>query len=725
MVRFRPVVAALATIVLGATGLSTGASAAPHDPSAAQSHVGAPLTASVPDLGLVPVPAKLTQKTSEPGFTVNRKTVILAAPDAMASAELLAQVMRRSTGYPLPVKPLHPKSAQQQIQQVQQEVQQHVQQPVRKANAIVLESATPQEVPSAAEGYRLESSTHDVRISAVTDHGFFNGMRTLLQLLPGFIHSSQAVRSQWVIPAVDIQDAPRFSHRAIMLDVARSFLTVDEVKSVLDHMADVKMSVLHLHLADDQGWRIQVTNDGRVPGDDIDYTRLTSISGATAMGTHGGQGFPEKGRTGFYTQDDYRELVKYAAERHITVIPEIDLPGHTNAALHAIPQLNTPGSSHAATAENPTAPANGTGSVGYSYLDPNSPVTFTFIKHVLTQLAEITPGQYMHVGGDESHDMTKRYGTAGYTEFLAKVKHIVDETGKKPMGWNEYASVPLEPGDAVQYWWGDTSHTVAAVKDRGAKVVMSRGQSSYLDQKYNAKTPLGLAWACSGTCDVRQYYDWDPGTVVKGIDDSGILGPEAPLWSETVRGVSQAEFLVWPRAIAHAEIGWSPQNRRNVDQFLQRLAHQGVALTAEGANFYDTPQAKWSAEVAGIDAQARADRPATMDVGLIAAPGTVVSADKQQLGPDLKDDADGVSASVLTEGTKAVIDWGDGSTSPATLNLKDPRSSIRRTGMIGVSGNHRYASAGTYQGTITVNSPAAGGSTASAMKVPFTVTVRR
>src|SRR5699024_555924 len=206
----------------------------------------------------------------------------------------------------------------------------------------------------------------------------------------------------------------------------------------------------------------------------------------------------ELGHTGYYTQEDYSDIVAYAADRHITVVPEIDLPGHTNAALHAIPELNTPGSSHEATEYEPTAPANGTGSVGYSYLDPDSELSFTFIEHVLGQIADLTPGEYLHIGGDESHAMTSRYGIAGFNAFVARTIDIVHDLGKKPIGWTEISAGTLNPGDAVQYWVGGTADVERAVNQEGAKVLMSRGVSSYIDMKYHSKTPIGLTWACSG-----------------------------------------------------------------------------------------------------------------------------------------------------------------------------------------------------------------------------------
>lgn len=219
------------------------------------------------------------------------------------------------------------------------------------------------------EAYRVEVTPEAVKVSAASGHGLFNATQTLRQLLPAAIEAD-GVLADWHIPGGTVVDWPQYSYRGLMIDVARSFLTVEEMKQIIDAAAWVKVSGLHLHLSDDQGWRIKITNDGRVEDDTIDYTRLTEVSGATAMTERGYD--DEKGRTGFYTQGDYREIVAYAQARHITVIPEIDLPGHTIGALAAIPELNTPGSSHEATAEQPLCPPDGSADVGHSYLDPHS-----------------------------------------------------------------------------------------------------------------------------------------------------------------------------------------------------------------------------------------------------------------------------------------------------------------------------------------------------------------
>ncbi|QQM67569.1 family 20 glycosylhydrolase [Actinomyces weissii] len=634
-------------------------------------------------LHLVPLPTDLQDDsaTKQP-FTLDPSSrVVVAGDKGAAVAEILASELRAATGYEIPV----------------------VESNGAKDTDIVLATGDPAVGKGRAqEAYSLTVSSEGVLVTASSDHGLFNGTRTLKQLFPPAVESPTAVTQVWTAPAVSIKDAPRFEYRSIMLDPARSFLPVEDVKKIIDQMGDLKMSSLHLHLADDQGWRIEITNDGRVQGDTIDYTRLTEVSGKTSMNTHDRAPDNELGRTGFYTQAQYKEIVAYAGAKHITVIPEIDLPGHTNAALHAIPELNTAGASHQGTSEQPTAPANGTGSVGYSYLDPDSEVSYTFMRHVLKQVAAMTPGPYLHVGGDESHDFVTRHGIADFNEMVRRIGEIVRETGKNRLGWSEIATSTLQAGDGVQYWVGDTRNVTRAVTREGAKVLMTKADAAYLDQKYTPKTPIAISWACSGDCDLRHYYTWDPATVIGGVDDSKLLGLEGPLWSETQRGGDQTEFLLWARAASHAEIGWSEQSDRDVNDFVKRMVTQGSRWAFEHTNYFDSPQVTWGVDLAGTAGlTAPTGQEVTLPLGLLSAPGT--KTDGTSLTVDTVDDADGRSASVLPAGSSVSVSWGDGSAdTTATIKADRPRTAYYAAGLYRLLGSHRYASAGDYTLTLTV-----------------------
>ncbi|MGW8886154.1 family 20 glycosylhydrolase [Streptomyces sp. NPDC055749] len=622
----------------------------------------APSTA-VGGIALIPRPVVVQQDDDKKPFVLRPSLVVVAHGEAARVGEQLAAQLRRATGFPVPVRP---NGGDDSIRVT-----------VDPAAAYTVKGAAP-----TPESYVLDVNRGSVTITARTAHGAFNGVQTLRQLLPAWADSATPVVTDWHVPATHIEDTPRFSYRGVMLDVARSFQEVDEVKNYIDTLSRMKMSVLHLHLADDQGWRIQITNDGKAPGDPIDYTALHRESGATAMNQRGYRG--ELGRTGYYTQQQYRDIVAYAKERFVTVVPEVDVPSHTNAALHAIPQLNTARSLPAPDPETGVVDWNGTGNVGYSALDERHDPTYTFVKHVFRQLAEMTGGPYVHIGGDESHAM----GHERYVDFVSRaVPEVKAATGAGIMGWSEYAEAGLDQkpgfwdGSVVQYWVG-SGDWVRDFIDKGGKAVVSAAGGSYLDQKYTAATPIGLTWACGGTCDFQRYYEWDPTTTVSGgIPEAGVLGVEGPLWSETVRGGDQADFLTLPRAAAILETGWTPREQKNVADFGARLAQLGPHLTVADANFYESPGARWAASVAGTDAIAPRAVASRIELGLVAAPGTKVSDDGNQIVPDtVSTDGDPASASALTEPLTATAACGE-RVLPVTFTQSRARDSLHAAGL--------------------------------------------
>lgn len=551
--------------------------------------------------------------------------------------------------------------------------------------------------PSPDEAYSLDVTADGAVITAPAAHGLFNGTTTLRQLFPAMIESDTPVNATWSAPAVEIEDAPRFVHRGVQLDPARSFIEVDEVKAIIDTLASFKQSRLHFHLADDQGWRIEITNGGKAEGDPVDYTRLTEISGQSAMLSHGNAYKSELGRTGYYTQDEYKEIVAYAAERFVTLIPEIDVPGHTKAMLHAIPELNSEGTAPATTVYGTTMEQND-GDVGESTLDVDNPQTWVSLRHIFGQLAAITPGEYIHIGGDEAHVTPHE----SFVSFVEQSVALVRDLGKKPIGWTEISySGKLSEGDVIQYWIGDLSHVANAVS-QGAKVIASRANAAYLDMKYHPKTPIGLTWAGQG--DLDHYYNWDPADVVPNADEADILGPEAPLWSETHRGGDQNEFLIFPRAISHAEVGWTPRAQRDVGEYLDRMAGIGPRLAVMGSNFYDGNRVEWETDAAGADAQAGTGSSARIEVAHVVAPGTKVSEDGTAIAVDSVDDADGASRSALAAPLTATIDFGDGSAPVAgTFTTDAPRTPVAAAGLYRIGAEHSYAAAGSHEVTVTLS----------------------
>jgi hexosaminidase len=359
------------------------------------------------------------------------------------------------------------------------------------------------------------------------------------------------------LPAVHVRDAPRYEWRGAMLDVARHFFTVDEVKRYVDLLALHKMNRLHLHLADDQGWRIEIKK----------WPDLTAKGGATEVGGTPG---------GFYTQAQYADIQAYAADRFITIVPEIDMPGHTNAALSAYGELNCKGQA--------PPPFTGT-AVGFSAMCVEMDFTYLFIDDVVKEIAAMTKGPYFHMGGDEVKTLTP----AQYRTFVERVQTIIQKHGKQMIGWDEVAAVTLLPTSIVQHWRPDAAHGELG---RAPHLILSPGNRTYLDMKYDRDTALGLSWA--GLIPVKTAYDWDPAALVPEASGRAILGVEAPIWSETLATIRDAEYLAMPRLAAIAELGWSPARAHDWESFRVRLGAQGPRWTAMGINFYRAPEIPWA-----------------------------------------------------------------------------------------------------------------------------------
>jgi hexosaminidase len=410
--------------------------------------------------------------------------------------------------------------------------------------------------------YTLDVTEKSINIVGDDLAGVFYGLQTLRQLLPpAFEYEAIRPRGRNAqpvqIPALHIEDQPRFSWRGAMLDVARHFLTVEEVKRYVDLMALHKLNRLHLHLADDQGWRIEIRS----------WPRLTTHGGSSEVG--GGPG-------GFYTQEQYADIVKYAADRFVTIVPEIDMPGHTNAALASYGELNC---------DDVARPLYTGTEVGFSAFCVEKEVTYKFIDDVVREIAALTPGPFFHIGGDEVKTLT----AGQYNAFIERVQGIVQSHGKRVVGWDEIAAAKLLPGSIVQHWRPKTTPAEAIAK--GAQVIMSIADRAYIDMKYDEFTPIGLTWA--GIVRVQTAYEWDPATVAQGVPENAVLGVEAPLWAETIANINDVEFLAFPRLAAIAEMGWSKQADRTWEDFRVRLGAQGPRWVALGMNFYRSPEIPW------------------------------------------------------------------------------------------------------------------------------------
>ncbi len=410
---------------------------------------------------------------------------------------------------------------------------------------------------AGGEAYDLKVTATGATLKASSPAGLFYGVQTLRQILPPILEHDAARPRPIAIPQVEITDRPRFGWRGAMLDVARHFFSVEDVKRYLDLLALHKMNRLHLHLSDDQGWRIEIKS----------WPNLTALGARTEVGGTVG---------GFYTQEQYKEIVAYARERFIDIVPEIDMPGHTNAALASYPELNCDG----------VAPPLYTDiKVGFSCLCVADERTYGFIDDVVREIAALTPGPFFHVGGDE----VKKLADAEYAQFINRAQDIVERHGKRMIGWDEVALASLHQGSVVQHWRPGTK--LGNVAANGSKLIMSPANRAYLDMQYDTSTHLGLFWA--GRIEVKDAYGWDPATLMEGVGEGSILGVEAPLWTETLANIREVESMAFPRLAAIAEIGWSAQAARDWDDFKVRLGAQGPRWQAMGVNFYRSPQIPW------------------------------------------------------------------------------------------------------------------------------------
>jgi hexosaminidase len=409
------------------------------------------------------------------------------------------------------------------------------------------------------EGYSLTITTDHVTLCAPQPAGLFRGIQTIRQLLPASIENQAPQPGPWAIATGTIRDYPRFAWRGAMLDVARHFFKLQDVKRFIDLLAYYKLNCLHLHLSDDQGWRIMIQS----------WPNLAKKGGSTAVG--GGSG-------GYYTQEDYADIIAYAKTRYITVVPEIDMPGHTHAALVSYAELNCDG----------VAPALYTGiDVGFSSLCIEKEVTYRFIDDMIRELAALTPGPYIHIGGDEALATP----ITEYKAFVERVQAIVQSHGKQMIGWEEIAQIDLLDTSLAQHWSSDLARQAVA---QGARLIMSPASRSYMDMKYDPSTVLGSCWA--GYVSVQDAYSWDPALELQGVVEDDIIGVEAPLWTETIQTIQDIEFMAFPRLLGYAEIGWSPIAGRHWLEYKIRLGAHGPRLAGLGVNFYRSPEIEWETE---------------------------------------------------------------------------------------------------------------------------------
>jgi hexosaminidase len=489
----------------------------------------------MPPLPLIPLPLNIERLPEY--FCLTSNTILISEDSDPANVEYLRQRLMTATGYTFPIGTGQP-AGPAVILQLRQDI-----------------------TNLGEEGYTLAVKRDSVKLKAPSKSGLFRAIQTLLQLLPPEIESRRPIPEvEWIIPGVKISDQPRFSWRGFMLDEGRHFQGKETVKLLLDVMASLKMNIFHWHLTEDQGWRLEIKN----------FPRLTEI-GSQRPGTSQNlldmvrgchDGIPHRG---YYTQDDIRDIVAYAASRHITIIPEIEMPGHSMAALAAYPQYSCTG---------------GPFDVGTRFAIfkevycPGKEATFTFLQNILSEVMALFPGPYIHIGGDEAPkarwkkcpDCQRRISQEGLSDvhelqtyFINRIARYLAAHNRKIIGWNAVLSPDLLPDAMIQYWVGNRKSVFNAIR-RGRQIINSAYLEYYLDHSYSL-TPLS------------RIYNYDPLFPGLSVNErQNIIGVEAPLWTEFVPNRARLDYQTFPRLLAVAETGWTARAQKDFSSFSTRLA---------------------------------------------------------------------------------------------------------------------------------------------------------
>ncbi|MDB5196553.1 MAG: beta-N-acetylhexosaminidase [Flaviaesturariibacter sp.] len=460
---------------------------------------------------------------------------------------------------------------------------------------------TKPEAVLGTEGYRLSVTSTGVTIIANSAAGLFYGSQTLVQLLPNEIESSEVASNvKWTIPLVEIMDYPRFGWRGLMFDVVRHFFTKEEVKHFIDDMVRYKFNLLHLHLTDDEGWRIEIKG----------LPKLTEV-GAWRVNKVGAFGAfipptPDEPRNygGFYTQEDIKDLVQYAKDRFVNILPEVDVPGHSLAAVASYPELScTPDAKNYVVRSGERIMDWSRGAPPIALVDntlcPANEKVYVFLDTVMTQLAKLFPFEYIHVGGDETPKnfwkqtpeitaLMQRENLKSYEEvqsyFEKRLEKIVESKGKKFMGWDEILEGGLAPSAAVMSWRGMKGGAEAARMKH--EVVMSPTTFAYLDYMQGDAIVEPRVYA---SLRLNKAYQFEP--VPDSVDVRYIKGGQANLWTEQIYNFRQVQYMLWPRGFAIAESVWSPKASKNWDRFFPKVeahfARMDASETKYSPSVYD------------------------------------------------------------------------------------------------------------------------------------------
>jgi hexosaminidase len=510
---------------------------------------------------VIPKPAVLRQLQGE--FEITAATTIWSDSASMTIARQLARVMQPATGFSLAVRAS----------------------PIGHGydGIVFVRDTTMSEL--GPEGYALDVRTNRVTIRAPAAAGQFYAIQTVRQLLPPAIfRKAPAAGQRWVIPAVSIEDSPRFAWRGAHLDVARHFMPKEFVEKYIDLLALHKMNTFHWHLTDDQGWRIEIRK----------YPRLTNVGGwrpRTIVGHPRGAGrdqFDDVRHGGYYTQDDIREVVAYAAQRFVTIVPEIEMPGHAQAAIAAYPYLGVTGDSVGVWTS---------WGVSDTILAPTAR-TVSFMQDVLSEVLELFPGPFIHVGGDEAsktlwkstpavHARMRELGLADEHElqswFIRQMDAFLTARGRRLVGWDEILEGGLAPNATVMSWRG-TKGAVEAAR-AGHDVIMAPGSHTYFDH-YQSQDRSREPLAIGGYLPLDTVYLFEPvPPELDSLQAGHVLGAQAQLWTEYITTPKQAEYMAYPRLAALAEVLWSARDRRDLQDFHARLSHHLLRLDALDVNY--------------------------------------------------------------------------------------------------------------------------------------------
>ena len=442
------------------------------------------------------------------------------------------------------------------------------------------------------EAYALRVTPEDIVVDASELAGVLYAFETLKQMLPPEVYGSSRAKADWVVPAVSIVDEPRFAYRGTHLDVARHFFDVDEVKRYIDIMAAYKLNRFHFHLTDDQGWRVEIKA----------YPKLTEI-GAWRDGTCIQKDFESNDgirHGGFYTQEELRDIVAYAAERGITVIPEIDMPGHMLAALASYPELGCTGGPYS---------VRTCWGISKDILCAGNEEVYTFLETMLTELMDIFPSEYIHIGGDECFGGRRERGTPvpwdscpkctalmkelgikpgvearHYIQnyFTARIQDFLLQHGRKVIGWDEILEGDLKPGATVMSWRGTEGGVKAAAQ--GFDVIMSPNKFMYIDY-YQSQEIDKEPFAIGGHLPLEKVYSYEPFEGMEPGSEDHILGVQANLWTEYIATPEHLEYMLLPRMCAESEVAWCDSTRKDYTRFDASLDHAFRMFDVMGYNY--------------------------------------------------------------------------------------------------------------------------------------------